>query len=132
MKVRLVSAAALGVLLVAASARAEDKIKVSARTRWKAGQVVTATAQETESQTAKVIMGGKPISDDTKTTETNVVYVLKCLEADEQGHMTKGIVHFSEFSIAVGGEKDETLKGRTYLLAGLGKERKTTPFGDPT
>jgi hypothetical protein len=133
MKVRLAWVAALGVLLVcAAPARAEEKIKVSIRTRYKAGEIVTVTEQETENQVVKVMVGGKPVNDETKTTETSVVYVLKCLEADASGHMTKGIVHFSEFTIAVGAEKDETLKGRTYRLAGMGKARKITPFGDPT
>src|SRR5204862_7776751 len=112
-------------------ARAEDRIKVALRTRWKAGEVVTVTQQETATQAGQVIVGGKPVSDETKTTETNVVYVLKCLEADATGHMTKGIVHFSDFSRAIGAEKDETLKGRTYLLAGTGKDRKISPFGDP-
>src|SRR5437868_3890291 len=134
MKVRFALVAALGVLLVCASpARADDKVKVKGRTRWKAGDVVTVTVQDTEAVTDKVLgTDGKTVGEDAKTTETSVVYVLKCLEADATGHMTKGIVHFSEFSIAIGADKDETLKGRTYRLEGLGKARKVAPIGDPT
>jgi hypothetical protein len=120
-------------LLCAGPARAEEKIAVSFRTHWKAGDVVTHVEEELSTESVQVVGGGgKAMSDETKTTETNVVYVIKCLEADASGHMTRGIVHFSEFSIAVGADKDETLKGRSYRLAGVGKQRKMTPFGDPT
>jgi hypothetical protein len=122
---------AVGIALVFAlacvTARADEggKAKVTFRPHWKAGEVVTHTSEETENESVKLVTtDGQVVSDEVKTTRIAAVYVQKCVEADAAGHMTKGIVHFSEFSLTVGKEKDETLKGRTYELNGVGKTRK--------
>ena len=132
MTVRPLAGALGAVLLLAGVCRAEgDKVAVSFRAHWKAGDTVTRTQHETQTQSVKVLgADGKPIQDESRATETEVTYVLKCVEADAAGHITKGLVYFSEYASTSNGERDESLKGRTYELTGVGKARKAAAVGN--
>jgi hypothetical protein len=127
MKATTVLGAALVLALASVTARADEgaKAKVAFRPHWKAGDVVTHVSEESETTDVKVVTAdGKIVSDEVKTTVTSVTYVQKCVEADGGGRMAKKIVHVSEYSSTTGKDKDETLKGRTYEVTGVGKDAK--------
>lgn len=133
MKAKVALCAAFVVALLPAVARAEDaaKVKLTLRTHWKAGDTVTRIAEESEKNAYKVTGADGKVQDEGVTEKaTNYTRVEKCLEADAAGHMTKGLVYFSEFAHVSGKDRDESLKGVTIEVTGTGANTKWKVQGD--
>lgn len=123
----------LALAATASGALAEDTktYPVRLRDRWKTGDIVTRTGTIVDRQAVTVTLaGGKVAKEQTTETRTTYVRIEKCLEADPQGHLTKGLVHFARWSHAAGTEKDESLQGVTIEVSGRGEARTWKPVSE--
>jgi hypothetical protein len=98
--------AAAALLAWAGDAKQHD---VEWRERWKAGQVVTVEEHSTEEIVS-------PMKNE--KTAVDVVYVVRCDEADADGRPTKRTVHVKSFKKVVDDVADESISGKTLAVDG--------------
>ncbi len=131
MKNRTRILASLAVVAAAATGALAGDAKTYAvhlRDRWRTGDVVTRTGTIVDRQAFTVTAAnGKTAKEQTTETQTAYVRVERCLEADAQGHWTRGLVHFARWSQSAGTEKDESLEGVTVEISGRGDARTWKP-----
>lgn len=83
---------------------------------WKVGDVVTAREENQFSaafQIEAVNQAGETETQDQELSKTEtLLYQQKCLAVDDKGRRSKFVVHFTEWVLAEGEEKDTTLQGK--------------------
>jgi len=115
---------------------AKKAYKVLLRERWKAGDVATRTVRETAETNVEVREGDAEAKKLPKNErQTSYVAVLKCLEADAEGYVTKMLVYLNAWTLESGPEKDSSLAGVHIEVTGKGAERAwkiLTPGATPS
>lgn len=121
---RSLSAWALVVATCATAMADEAKaVQLPIRTRWKAGDVATWNYKDHESLTVTQAVEGQEPNVEKHGSETAFVAILKCVEADPDGWMTKGLLWFQRWGREGGGSKDEGLTGVHVEMTGKGDAR---------
>lgn len=90
---------------------------------WKVGDV--ATREESQVQTEKTVVnvGGQVVQDQTRTTDTSFVAVLRCDEVNDAGDYTKALVWFKAWKQLRGDTTDESLTGAHVEVEGAPGKR---------
>ena len=119
----------LAVLSLAAPVRGDDAPKthtVVLRTHWTTGAVVSVTNREAKVQAVLKVVDGKEVEAEGFGKEQSSVehaVVIKCLEADAEGHSLKSILHFSKYESRKGEVSDTSLTGVHVEVAGKDRAR---------
>lgn len=136
--VRPVLAAVLVLSALASATRAgepaDPTVKVVLRDRWKAGDVATLSSNEKRVKSIVKFIGKEPSPNaDDSFKESRVVdqeVIIKCLEADADGHSTKRLLYFVKYAYATTGEagpeKDASLEKVFVGVDGVGPARTLT------
>ena len=98
--------------------------KIDMQDRWKAGDVVTKTSKDVESNHVTVKgPDGAVVQEKNTTTTITAELIEKAVEVDEKDRISKGLLYVVRCEIDAEGAKDESLSGAQFEFSGVGKLR---------
>jgi hypothetical protein len=117
-------------LLAAAPAQEKPTYELLSECAWRAGDVTTVTKRDERRQEVYIEAGDRVVHDRVSHEVVETKAVRQVLETDEDGHATRYLLYFEEWTRTLDDEKRTDLQGAFIEVSGRGDERSWTARSD--